>query len=82
MSIRQRSSSMKGKKFLAFFLVGASLFIEHYITYGRFDREIIGHEFYGLVLMIVSLMGVWWSNLEGEWKLDSKEKEKIPDERS
>ena len=72
---------MKGKKYLAFFLVGASLFIEHYITYGRFDREIIGHEFYVLVRMIVSLVGVWWSNLEGGWKLDSKIKETSLDER-
>ncbi len=73
---------MKGKKYLVFLLVGASLFIEHYITYGRFDREIIGHEFYGLVLMIISLVGVWWFNLEGEWQLDSKEKEKILDENT
>ncbi len=72
---------MKGKKYLVLLLVGASLFIEHYITYGRFDREIIGHEFYGLVLMIVSLVGVWWSNLEGDWKLDSKIKETSLDER-
>lgn len=72
---------MRGKKYLAFFLIGALLFTEHYITYGRFDREIIGHEFYGLVIMIVSLVRIWWTNLEGDWTLDSKEKETSLDER-
>jgi len=43
---------------------GGFLLLEHLFTFGRYDIEVIGHEYYGLVLIIFGfLLNVDWKQL-------------------
>jgi len=43
---------------------GGFLLLEHLFTFGHFDIEVIGHEYYGLALIIFGfLLNVDWSQL-------------------
>lgn len=54
---------MKGKKYLLIILTGLILMTEHIITYGYYDFELIGHETYGLIFIILGLFSFWYKNL-------------------
>lgn len=55
---------MKGKKHVAIALIGLVLYVEHYVRYGGFDLELVGHEVYGMTMMVVGIIGFWWDNLK------------------
>ena len=50
---------------------GSFLLLEHLFTFGRFDIEIIGHEYYGLALIVFGfLLNVDWKQVRDirSWK--------------
>ena len=66
---------MKGKKYAALGIMGLLLFVEHYVSYGGFDYELLGHEIYGMILIISGLLGFYWENRKNKkFMWNSKEK--------
>ena len=56
-------SNYKGKKYVLIFIAGLILVTEHLITYGYYDFELIGHETYGFILMLIGMFFFWYRNL-------------------
>jgi len=74
-------SNYKGKKYVLIFLVGLALVTEHIVTYGYYDFELIGHETYGFILMLLGMALFWYKNHRVKhFVIDSKEES--PDESS
>ncbi len=74
-------SNYKGKKYILVFITGLILVTEHLVTYGYYDFELIGHETYGFILMLIGMALFWYKNLRVKhFVIDSKEES--PDERS
>ena len=74
-------SNYKGKKYILIFIAGLILVTEHLVTYGYYDFELIGHETYGFILMLIGMTLFWYKNLRIKHPvLDSKDKS--PDESS
>lgn len=67
---------------LAFFVSGIALLIEHLYTHGGFDIEVLGHEFYGIALIVIAiLINVKWRQLPALLKaLKNREWLKVLDE--
>ena len=64
---------MKGKKFILIFITGLILVTEHILTYDYYDFELIGHETYGFILMIIGMFFFWYKNLRTKHPvIDSK----------
>ncbi len=67
---------MKGKKYILVFITGLLLVTEHIITYDYYDFELIGHETYGFILMLVAMFAFWHKNLRTKHPvIDSKKPE-------
>lgn len=65
---------MKGFKWLAIFIIGLGLWIEHAVVYGYYDFELLGHETYGLIMMGVGGLMFTYRNLKDrKFKWNSKE---------
>jgi len=48
---------------------GNFLIFEHFIRYGGFDIELLGHEWYGLGLVLIGmLLSVKWGQLKGLYR--------------
>jgi len=46
--------------------VGTYLLIEHLFNFGGYDIELIGHEYYGLAMIIAGfLLSIKWGQLKG-----------------
>ena len=62
--------------------VGNFLIFEHFIRYGGFDIELLGHEWYGLGLVLIAmLLSIKWGQLKGLIKaIKEKNIRKILDE--
>lgn len=44
---------------------GSSLLLEHLFNFGGFDIEILGHEFYGIVMIVIGyLLCIKWEQKE------------------
>jgi len=50
----------------AFFTAGNFLLYEHLFRYGGFDIELLGHEWYGLMLILIGTgLSIKWGQLKG-----------------
>ena len=48
---------------------GGALMIEHLFNFGGFDIEILGHEFFGIVMIVIGyLLCLKWEQIEGVMK--------------
>jgi len=53
----------------ALLAVGNFLLWEHFIRFGGFDLELLGHEYYGLALILLGfLIAIKWNQLSGLMK--------------
>ena len=68
----------KGKKYILVFIAGLILVTEHLVTYGYYDFELIGHETYGFILMLLGMALFWYKNL----RVKDFVYEESPDENS
>ena len=50
-------------------VAGNFLIFEHFIRYGGFDIELLGHEWYGLGLVLIGmLLSLKWGQLKGLYR--------------
>ncbi len=59
------------KKLVSGFLIigGSFLLLEHLFQFGGFDIELLGHEYYGLAMIIIAfLLSIKWKQLPALFK--------------
>jgi len=81
-------STKYAKKIVSGLLIvgGSFLLMEHLFNFGGFDIELIGHEYYGVIMILIAfLLSMKWGQLpaflkaikKGEWRKALDEGERI-----